>query len=77
MRRINSFTIVIIFIASIFVIILIPYIYQLRNNNLDQKDYKELATKLKSCFDLDNKSDRGIEESIKLIEYCMDIYGLE
>ena len=29
------------------------------------------AKKLKGCFDLENKSQRSINESLDLIEYCM------
>ena len=77
MRRIDSLIFVIFFISSLFGIILFLYGYHLRDSNIDHKIYKELSSKLKSCFDLDNKFDRTPEDSIKLIEYCMDIYRVE
>ena len=52
--------------------------YQIRKDyDLDIKSYKELSSKLKRCFDLENKLDRSFEESINLIEYCMNFYEIE
>ena len=49
--------------------------------NYDRKRVKEIEInnvliKLNECFDFKNRSIRGIENSIKLVEYCMDKYGL-
>ena len=51
-------------------------------NNYDSKRVKEIEIKkvlikLNECFDLKNRSIRGIENSINLIEYCMDKYGID
>ena len=36
---------------------------------------KSYSIKLKSCFDLDNKNKRSIQESLNLIEYCVKEFG--
>ena len=43
-----------------------------KNNNI--KDYSK---KLKRCFDLENKNQRRINESLDLIEYCMKEFGID
>ena len=43
-----------------------------RNNNVN--DY---ANKLKGCFDLENKNQRNINESLDLIKYCMEKFKLD
>ena len=37
----------------------------------------EYAKKLKGCFDLENKSQRRISESLDLIKYCMKKFRIE
>ena len=46
----------------------------------DLNDEKQIRLKKKSkvlhkCFDLENKGQRSINDSMKLIEYCMKEYG--
>ena len=36
---------------------------------------KKAAKILNKCFDLKNKSKRSINDSMKLIEYCLEEYG--
>ena len=38
---------------------------------------KKSAEILNECFDLENKSKRTINESLKLIEYCLEEFGSE
>ena len=38
---------------------------------------KKSAEVLNECFDLKNKSERTINDSMKLIEYCLEEYGSE
>ena len=35
------------------------------------------AEVLNECFDLNNKNQRNINDSMKLIEYCLENYGYE
>ena len=44
------------------------------NKNKIINDY---AKKLKRCFDLENKNQRRINESLDLIEYCMKEFGID
>ena len=39
--------------------------------------FKKSAEILNECFDLKNKSKRTINESLKLIEYCLEEFGSE
>ena len=38
---------------------------------------KKSAEVLSECFDLKNKSQRTLNDSMKLIEYCLEKYGSE
>ena len=38
---------------------------------------KKSSEVLNECFDLKNKSKRTVNESMKLIEYCLKEYGFE
>ena len=37
----------------------------------------DYAKKLKGCFDLENKNQRSIDESLNLIKYCMKEFGID
>ena len=37
----------------------------------------DYAKKLKGCFDLENKNQRKINESLDLIKYCMKEVGID
>ena len=55
-------------------------IYRDFNITKDQKNeqkekLKKSAEVLNECFDLKNKSERTLNDSIKLIEYCLEEYG--
>ena len=45
--------------------------------NEEKNKLKKSAEVLNECFDLKNKSQRTLNESIKLIEYCLKEYGSE
>ena len=52
------------------------------NNSRDLKyeeknRLKKSAEVLNKCFDIKNKNQRSIEDSMKLIEYCLSEYGSE
>ena len=44
-------------------------------DNVKQTHLNESVRVLNKCFDLENKNNRTINESIKLIEYCLKEYG--
>tara|TARA_S200000501_G_scaffold7626_1_gene6782 strand:+ start:556 stop:798 length:243 start_codon:yes stop_codon:yes gene_type:complete len=43
--------------------------------NEEKNKLKKSAEVLNDCFDLKNKSKRTLNDSIKLIEYCLKEYG--
>ena len=43
--------------------------------NEEKNKLKKSAEVLNNCFDLKNKSQRSLNDSLKLIEYCLDKYG--
>ena len=45
--------------------------------NVEKNKLKESARVLNECFDLDNKNKRTLNDSLKLIEYCLKKYGTE
>ena len=45
--------------------------------NEEKNRLKKSAEVLNKCFDLKNKSKRTINESLKLIEYCLEEFGSE
>ena len=50
------------------------------SNDLKKQESHRLnsaAKVLNKCFDLENKNKRTINESMKLIEYCLKEYGLK
>ena len=45
--------------------------------NEEKNKLKKSAEILNECFDLKNKSRRTINDSLKLIEYCLEEFGSE
>ena len=45
--------------------------------NEEKMKLKYSVEKLNQCFDLKNKSQRNLNDSMRLIEYCMKKYGYE
>ena len=43
--------------------------------NINTNLLKEAANLLNECFDLENKSNRSINDSMNLIDYCLKEYG--
>ena len=73
-------TLAVIFLSLVFLISLKTY----RDFNFSSDLKKEEKNKLKKsaevlneCFDLKNKSERTLNDSMKLIEYCLEQYGSE
>ncbi len=45
--------------------------------NEEKQKLKKSAEVLNECFDLKNKSQRSLNDSMKLIEYCLEKYSSE
>ena len=73
-------TLAVIFLSIIFLFSLKTYRDFVISSNLKNEEKNKLkksAEILNECFDLKNKSKRTINESMKLIEYCLEEYGSE
>tara|TARA_Y100001980_G_C14250628_1_gene95815 strand:- start:129 stop:365 length:237 start_codon:yes stop_codon:yes gene_type:complete len=70
-----------IFIAIIFssigLYIVLGRVNILRTESYKNKVIHDYAKKLKGCFDLENKNQRTINESLDLIKYCMKEFGVD
>ena len=52
------------------------YINQIKNSKSKEEIFLyESIRVLNKCFDLENKNKRTLNESIELIEYCLEEYG--
>ena len=72
--------IVVIFLSIVFLISLKTYRNFIIPRNLKSEEKNKLkksAEILNDCFDLKNKSKRTINDSMKLIEYCLEEFGSE
>ena len=70
----------VIFLSIIFLISLKTYRDFIISSDLKKEEKNKLkksAEILNECFDLKNKSKRTINDSLKLIEYCLEEYGSE
>ena len=66
-----------LFILIIFIFILLLGTYKSYDSDrIKRSERDKIIIKLNKCFDLDNKSSRGISKSLKLVEYCIDKYGI-
>ena len=73
-------TLSVIFLSIVFLISLKTYRNFIISSDLknDEKNkLKKSAEILNKCFDLKNKSKRTINDSLKLIEYCLEEFGSE
>ncbi len=64
-------------IFLIFTVKLNSYLQTNQDKKTKNKLDNELSIKLKECFDLDNKNQRNIQDSMKLIEFCVVKYGID
>ena len=79
MKNLRS-NIVVIFLSIVFLISLKTYhdfIISGDFKNVEKNKFKKSAEILNECFDLKNKSKRTINDSMKLIEYCLEEFGSE
>ena len=73
MKNLNLF----ILIIFIFILLLLLGTYKSDySDSIKRSERDKIIIKLNKCFDLDNKSSRGISKSLKLVEYCIDKYGI-
>ena len=73
-------TLAVMFLSIIFLLSLKTYRDFVITNDLKNEEKNKLkksAEILNECFDLENKSKRTINESLKLIEYCLEEFGSE
>lgn len=73
-------TLAVIFLSIIFLFSLKTYrdfVITSDLKNEEKNKLKKSAEILNECFDLKNKSNRTINESLKLIEYCLEEFGSE
>ena len=73
-------TLSLIFLSIIFLFSLKTYRDFVISSDLKTEEKNKLRTSaeiLNECFDLKNKSKRTINESLKLIEYCLEEFGSE
>ncbi len=75
-----SRNIVLIFLSIVFLISLKTYrdfVISSDLKNEEKNKLKKSAEILNECFDLNNKSKRTTNDSLKLIEYCLEEFGSE
>ena len=78
MKNLEKFFICIIIIfSSIGVLKVFEKVNILRTESSKNKIINDYAKKLKQCFDLENKNQRRINESLDLIKYCMKEFGID
>ena len=73
-------TLAVIFLSIVFLFSLKTYrdfVITSDLKNEEKNKLKKSAKILNECFDLENKSERTINESLKLIEYCLEEFGSE
>ena len=73
-------TLVVIFLSVVLLLSLKTYrnfIISSELKNEEKNRLKKSAEVLNECFDLKNKSKRTQNDSIKLIEYCLEEFGSE
>ena len=73
-------TLAVIFLSMVFLISFKIYRDFIISSDLKKEEKNKLkksAEILNECFDLKNKSKRTINESLKLIEYCLEEFGSE
>ncbi len=71
-------TLAMIFLSMVFLISFKTYRDFIISSDLKKEEKNKLkksAEILNECFDLKNKSERTLNDSMKLIEYCLEKYG--
>ncbi len=78
MKNLKKFFILLIIIFSLIGIYkFLGKVSTLRTESHKNKVIHDYAKKLKGCFDLENKNQRRINESLDLIKYCIKEFGID
>ena len=78
MKNLKKFFIFIIIIfSSLGIYKVFGRVNILRTESHKNKVIQDYAKKLKGCFDLENKNQRRINESLDLIKYCMKEFDID
>ena len=78
MKNLKKFFIFIaIIFSSIGLYIVLGRVNILRTESYKNKLIHDYAKKLRGCFDLENKNQRRINESLDLIKYCIKEFGID
>ena len=78
MKYLKKFFIYItIIFSSIGIYLVLGKVNSLSTESHNNKVIHDYAKKLKGCFDLENKNQRRINESLDLIKYCMKEFGID
>ena len=73
-----TFAVILLSIVSLVALKLHSNFKMSRDLKIEEKNkLKKSAEILNECFDLKNKSQRALNDSMNLIEYCLDVYGNE
>tara|TARA_B100000900_G_C20394063_1_gene639875 strand:+ start:423 stop:644 length:222 start_codon:yes stop_codon:yes gene_type:complete len=64
-----------IYILTFFIILLLGIYQSVGSKRIEKMEREKLIRKLNTCFDLENKINRTIDESLNLVEYCINKYG--
>ena len=73
-------TLAVIFLSMMFLFsfkIFLDFIISSDLKKEEKNKLKRSAEVLNECFDLKNKSERTLNDSMQLIEYCLEQYGSE
>ena len=73
----NFFIFITIIFSSIGIFIVLGKVNILRTESYKNKVFYDYAKKLRGCFDLENKNQRRINESLDLIKYCMKEFDVD
>ena len=71
------FIFITIIFSSIGFYIVLGKVNIIRTESHKNNTINEYAKNLKECFDLENKNQRRINESLDLIKYCMKEFGID
>ena len=77
MKNLKKFFIFIIIIFSSLGIYKVLGKVNILRTESPKNKVNDYAKKLKGCFDLENKNQRRINESLDLIKYCMKEFGID
>ncbi len=75
MKILNSYFYKILIVISISLLSYFTF-KNIKNIIVENNNREKLIINLNNCFDLENKNLRRANDSLKLIEFCMNKYGM-